>query len=151
MSNYTLSGNLTADPELRFTPSGSAVASFTIASTPRYFDRDASEWKDGETMFMRCSIWNEYAENVAESLRRGDRVIATGRLSQRNYETREGEKRTVIEMTVEEMGPALRFVTSVTSKAQSQPKPVAEPVPDPKPEPRARAQRGRSQRVQAVR
>jgi len=105
-------GNLTEDPSLRFTPSGAAVASFTIASTPRNYDRQAQEWKDGETLFMRCSIWREYAENVAESLTKGMRVIAQGRLVQRSFETREGEKRTVVEMQVDEVGPALRYATA---------------------------------------
>lgn len=104
----TLVGNLTADPELRFTPSGAAVADFTVASTPRTFDRQSNEWKDGETLFMRCSVWREAAENVAESLRKGMRVIVQGRLTQRSYETREGERRTVVEMQVDEVGPSLR-------------------------------------------
>ena len=101
----TVVGNLTADPELRFTPSGAAVANFTVASTPRIFDRQTSEWKDGDALFMRCSIWREAAENVAESLTRGSRVIVQGRLKQRSYETREGEKRTVVELEVDEIGP----------------------------------------------
>ena len=105
----TVVGNLTADPELRFTPSGAAVASFTVASTPRTFDRQAGEWKDGETLFMRCSLWREAAENVAESLTKGTRVIAQGRLVQRSYTTREGENRTVVEMQVDEIGPSLRY------------------------------------------
>lgn len=103
----TIVGNLTADPELRFTPSGAQVASFTIASTPRTFDRQTNEWKDGETLFMRCSIWREAAENVAESLTKGTRVIAQGRLQQRSFQTREGENRTVVEMQVDEIGPSL--------------------------------------------
>nr|WP_315502874.1 single-stranded DNA-binding protein [Actinomyces oris] len=102
-------GNLTADPEMRFTPSGAAVASFTVASTPRTFDRQAGEWKDGETLFMRCSIWRDAAENVAESLTKGTRVIVQGRLVQRSYTTREGENRTVVEMQVDEIGPSLRY------------------------------------------
>lgn len=111
----TIVGNLTADPEMRFTPSGTAVASFTIASTPRTFDRAAGEWKDGETLFMRCSIWRDAAENVAESLTKGTRVIAQGRLVQRSYTTREGENRTVVEMQVDEIGPSLRYAkTQVT-------------------------------------
>lgn len=105
----TIIGNLTADPEMRFTPSGAAVASFTIASTPRSFDRQAQEWKEGETLFMRCSIWREAAENVAESLTKGMRVIAQGRLVQRSFTTREGENRTVVEMQVDEIGPSLRY------------------------------------------
>lgn len=105
-------GNLTADPELRFTPSGAAVASFTVASTPRTFDRQTSEWKDGDTLYLRCSIWREAAENVAESLTKGTRVIVQGRLVQRSFETREGEKRTVVEMQVDEVGPSLRYATA---------------------------------------
>ena len=104
----TIIGNLTADPEMRFTPSGAAVASFTIASTPRTYDRQSGEWKDAETLFMRCSIWRDAAENVAESLTKGMRVIAQGRLQQRSYTTREGEQRTVVEMQVDEIGPSLR-------------------------------------------
>lgn len=104
----TLVGNLTADPELRFTPSGAAVADFTVASTPRTFDRQSNEWKDGETLFMRCSVWREAAENVAESLRKGMRVIAQGRLTQRSWETDTGERRTSVEMQVDEVGPSLR-------------------------------------------
>jgi len=114
----TVVGNLTADPELRFTPSGAAVASFTIASTPRTFDRNTNEWKDGEALFLRCSIWRQAAENVAESLQRGMRVIASGRLKQRSYETREGEKRTVIELDVEEVGPSLKYATAKVNRTQ---------------------------------
>jgi single-strand DNA-binding protein len=114
----TIIGNLTADPELRFTPSGAAVANFTVASTPRMFDRNSNEWKDGETLFMRCSIWRDAAENVAESLQRGMRVIASGRLKSRSYETKEGEKRTVIEMDVDEIGPSLRSATAKVNKTQ---------------------------------
>ena len=114
----TIVGNLTADPEMRFTPSGAAVASFTVASTPRTFDRAAGEWKDGETLFMRCSIWRDAAENVAESLTKGTRVIVQGRLVQRSYPTREGENRTVVEMQVDEIGPSLRY-----AKAQVQRQP----------------------------
>jgi single-strand DNA-binding protein len=113
----TVVGNLTADPELRFTPSGAAVANFTVASTPRIFDRQSSEWKDGDALFMRCSIWREAAENVAESLTRGSRVIVQGRLKQRSYETREGEKRTVVELEVDEIGPSLRYATAKVNKA----------------------------------
>src|SRR6266536_2062479 len=111
-------GNLTADPELRFTPSGAAVASFTIASTPRTFDRNTNEWKDGEALFMRCSIWRQAAENVAESLQRGMRVVAQGRLQQRSFETREGEKRTVIELDIDEIGPSLRYATAKVNRTQ---------------------------------
>lgn len=114
----TVIGNLTGDPELRFTPSGAAVANFTIASTPRQFDRQSNEWKDGDTLFMRCSIWREAAENVAESLTKGTRVIASGRLVQRSYETREGEKRTVVELQVEEVGPSLRYASAKVTRAQ---------------------------------
>ncbi|GIJ00605.1 single-strand binding protein [Sediminihabitans luteus] len=114
----TVVGNLTADPELRFTPSGAAVASFTVASTPRQFDRQTNEWKDGETLFMRCSIWRDAAENVAESLTKGTAVIVQGRLVQRSYETREGEKRTVVEMQVDEIGPSLRRATAKVTRAQ---------------------------------
>lgn len=114
----TVIGNLTGDPELRFTPSGAAVANFTIASTPRQFDRQSNEWKDGDTLFMRCSIWREAAENVAESLTKGTRVIASGRLVQRSYETREGEKRTVVELQVDEIGPSLRYASAKVTRAQ---------------------------------
>ncbi len=114
----TVVGNLTADPELRFTPSGAAVASFTIASTPRTFDRNTSEWKDGDALFLRCSIWRQAAENVAESLQRGMRVVAQGRLKQRSFETREGEKRTVVEMEVDEVGPSLRYATAKVNRTQ---------------------------------
>lgn len=113
----TVVGNLTGDPELRFTPSGAAVANFTVASTPRTFDRQTNEWKDSETLFMRCSIWREAAENVAESLTKGMRVVANGRLVQRSYETREGEKRTVVEMQVDEVGPSLRYASAKVTRA----------------------------------
>ncbi|WP_432505222.1 single-stranded DNA-binding protein [Kineococcus arenarius] len=113
----TLVGNLTNDPELRFTPSGAAVANFTVASTPRTFDRQSNEWKDGETLFMRCAIWREAAENVAESLTRGTRVVVTGRLQSRTFDTKEGEKRTVIEMQVDEIGPSLRYATAKVTRA----------------------------------
>ena len=112
----TIVGNLTADPEMRFTPSGAAVASFTVASTPRTFDRAAGEWKDGETLFMRCSIWRDAAENVAESLTKGTRVIVQGRLVQRSYTTREGENRTVVEMQVDEIGPSLRYAKAQVTR-----------------------------------
>jgi single-strand DNA-binding protein len=117
-TTITIIGNLTADPELRFTPSGAAVANFTVASTPRQFDRQANEWKDGETLFMRCSIWRDAAENVAESLHRGTRVLVTGRLKSRSYETKEGEKRTVIELEVDEVGPSLRYASAKVTKAE---------------------------------
>lgn len=116
----TIIGNLTNDPELRFTPSGAAVANFTVASTPRTFDRQANEWKDGETLFMRCSVWRDAAENVAESLHRGTRVLVTGRLRTRSYETKEGEKRTVVELDVDEVGPSLRYATAKVAKASRQ-------------------------------
>ena len=104
----TIIGNLTADPELRWTQSGAAVADFTVASTPRTYDRNAGEWRDGDTLFMRCSVWRETAENVAESLRKGMRVIVQGRLTQRSYDTQQGERRTVVELQVDEVGPSLR-------------------------------------------
>ncbi|MDQ5975639.1 MAG: single-strand DNA-binding protein [Actinomycetota bacterium] len=116
--NVTIVGNLTGDPELRFTPSGAAVASFTVASTPRVLDKATNEWKDGEALFMRCSVWRQYAENVAESLTKGMRVVVTGRLKQRSYETREGEKRTVVEMEVDEVGPSLKYATAKVNKVQ---------------------------------
>ncbi len=114
----TVIGNLTADPELRFTPSGAAVANFTVASTPRAFDRQSNEWKDQETLFMRCSVWREAAENVAESLTKGTRVIVQGRLKARSYETKEGERRTSTELEVDEIGPALKFATAKVTRAQ---------------------------------
>ena len=114
----TIIGNLTADPELRFTPSGAAVANFTVASTPRQFDRTSNDWKDGETLFMRCSVWRDAAENVAESLQRGTRVLVSGRLKSRSYETKEGEKRTVIEMDVDEVGPSLKYATAKVNRTQ---------------------------------
>jgi len=117
-TTITVIGNLTNDPELRFTPSGSAVANFTIASTPRTFDRNSNEWKDGESLFLRCSIWREAAENVAESLTKGMRVIASGALKQRSYETKEGEKRTVIEFEVDEIGPSLRYANAKVNRTQ---------------------------------
>lgn len=116
----TVIGNLTNDPELRFTPSGAAVASFTVASSSRVLDRTTNEWKDGETVFMRCSVWRQYAENVAESLTKGTRVIVSGRLKQRSYETREGEKRQVMEVEVDDVGPALRYATAKVNRVQRQ-------------------------------
>jgi single-strand DNA-binding protein len=112
----TIIGNLTADPELRFTPSGAAVASFTVASSSRVMDKQTNEWKDGDTTFLRCNVWRQYAENVAESLQRGMRVIVNGRLKQRSYETKEGEKRTVYEVEVDDVGPALRYATAKVTK-----------------------------------
>jgi single-strand DNA-binding protein len=111
-TTITIVGNLTDDPELRFTPSGAAVAKFRIASTPRTLDRQSGEWKDGEPLFLACNIWRDAAEHVAESLQRGARVIVQGRLRQRSYETREGEKRTVYELEVDEIGPSLRYATA---------------------------------------
>ena len=111
----TVVGNLTADPELRFTPSGAAVANFTVASTPRTFDRQSGEWKDGEALFMRCNVWRQAAENVAESLTRGMRVIVTGRLKQRSFE-KDGQKRSVVEMEVDEVGPSLKYGTAKFNK-----------------------------------
>src|SRR5213080_4610477 len=116
-TTLTLVGNLTDDPELRFTPSGAAVANFTVASTPRFLDKATNEWKDGDALFMRCNIWRQAAENVAESLQRGMRVIVTGRLRQRSYETREGEKRTVYEIEVDEVGPSLRNASAKVVKS----------------------------------
>ena len=113
----TVVGNLTADPELRFTPSGAAVANFTVASTPRTFDRQTQEWKDGDALFLRCNVWRQAAENVAESLTRGARVVVSGRLKQRSFETKEGEKRTVVELEVDEVGPSLRYATAKVTKA----------------------------------
>ena len=115
----TLVGNLTADPELRFTPSGAAVANFTVASTPRTFDRQTNEWRDGDAMFLSCAVWRQAAENVAESLQKGMRVIVQGRLKSRSYETREGEKRTVFEVDVDEIGPALKYATAKVSRTTS--------------------------------
>jgi len=117
-TTITVIGHLTSDPELRFTPSGSAVANFTIASTPRTFDRQSNEWKDGETLFLRAGVWREAAENVAESLTKGMRVIVTGRLKSRSYETKEGEKRTVIELEVDEIGPSLRYANAKVNRTQ---------------------------------
>jgi len=116
----TVVGNLTDDPELRFTPSGAAVANFTVASTPSTFNRQTNSWEDGETLFLRCSIWRQAAENVAESLQRGMRVVAQGRLKARSYETREGEKRTVFELEVDEIGPSMRYATAKVTKTSRQ-------------------------------
>ncbi len=115
-TTITVIGNLTDAPELRFTPSGAAVARFRVASTPRFMDRQSGEWKDGEPLFLSCTVWRQAAENVAESLERGSRVIVSGRLRQRSYETREGEKRTVIELEVDEIGPSLRYATAKVQK-----------------------------------
>lgn len=115
-TEVTVIGNLTAEPELRFTPSGSAVANFTVASTPRVMDRESGKWKDGDPLFLRCSVWNSQAENVAECLAKGARVIVKGRLKQRSYE-KEGEKRTAYELQVDEVGPSLRYATAKVQKA----------------------------------
>jgi len=120
MANETITtivGNLTADPELRFTPAGHAVANFTVASTPRTFDRQSGEWRDGDALFMRCTIWRAPAEHVAECLTRGDRVVVQGRLRQRSFETRDGDKRTVVELDVDDIGPSLRYATVKVTKA----------------------------------
>ena len=119
----TVVGNLTADPELRYTQNGIAVANFTIASTPRSFDRATGEWKDGEALFMRASVWREFVEHVASSLTKGSRVVASGRLRQRSYETKEGEKRTSIELEVDEIGPSLRYATAQVQRQSSGSKP----------------------------
>lgn len=118
-TTITVIGNLTADPELRWTQSGAAVADFTVASTPRTYDRNAGEWRDGDTLFMRCSVWRETAENVAESLRKGMRVIVQGRLTQRSYETPQGERRTVVELQVDEVGPSLRRARAQVTRVQA--------------------------------
>ncbi|PJJ65315.1 single-stranded DNA-binding protein [Compostimonas suwonensis] len=119
----TVVGNLTSDPELRYTQNGLAVANFTIASTPRTFDRASNDWKDGEALFLRASVWREFAEHVAGTLTKGARVIATGRLRQRSYETKEGEKRTSIELEIDEIGPSLRYATaSITRTSSSSPR-----------------------------
>src|SRR5512132_3477846 len=114
----TIVGNLVDDPELRFTPSGAAVAKFRVASTPRYMDRQTNEWKDGDSLFLTCNVWRQAAEHVAESLQRGMRVIVQGRLRQRSYETKEGEKRTVYEIEVDEVGPSLRNASAKVTKTQ---------------------------------
>jgi single-strand DNA-binding protein len=119
-TNITIIGNLVNDPELRFTPSGAAVAKFTVASTPRYLDKATNEWKDGDSLFLQCQIWRQAAENVAESLTRGMRVLVSGRLKQRSYETKEGEKRTVFEVEVDEVGPSLRNATAKVTKTTRQ-------------------------------
>ncbi|MDK7158914.1 single-stranded DNA-binding protein [Pauljensenia sp. UMB3104] len=119
-TTITVIGNLTADPELRWTQSGAAVADFTVASTPRTYDRNAGEWRDGDTLFMRCSVWRETAENVAESLRKGMRVIVQGRLTQRSYDTQHGERRTVVELQVDEVGPSLRRARAQVTRNQAQ-------------------------------
>ena len=116
-TQITIVGNLVADPELRFTPSGQPVATFRVASTPRFMDRETQEWKDGDSLFLSCNVWRQAAENVAESLQRGMRVIVSGRLRQRNYETKEGEKRTVYEVEVDDVGPSLRNASAKVTRA----------------------------------
>lgn len=113
----TVIGNMTADPELKFTPSGAAVANFTVASTPRTFDKNTNEWVDGDALFIRCAVWRQMAENVAESLQKGQRVIVTGALKVRDYERQDGSKGTSVEMNVDEVGPALRYATAKVTKA----------------------------------
>ena len=117
-TTLTVIGNITDDPDLRFTPSGAAVANFTVASTPRIYDKQTNEWKDGDALFLSCSVWRQAAENVAESLQKGMRVVVQGRLKQRSYETREGEKRTVVELDVEEVGPSLKYATAKVARVQ---------------------------------
>ena len=117
-TTLTIIGNLTQDLELRFTPSGAAVANFTVAATPKSFDRNKNEWVDGETLFQRCSLWKDAAENAAESLQKGMRVVVTGRLKSRSYDTKEGEKRTVVELEVDEIGPSLRYATAKVQRTQ---------------------------------
>ena len=125
-TQITIAGNLTADPELRYPPSGQPVAKFTVASTPRYYDKASSEWRDSETLFLTCNVWRQAAENAAESLQRGMRVIVSGRLRQRSYETREGEKRTVYEVEVDEVGPSLRSASAKVTKSERG-KPASQP------------------------
>jgi single-strand DNA-binding protein len=115
-TQITIIGNLTRDPELRYTPTGQAVASFAVASTPRFLDKNTNEWKDGDSLFLNCNVWRQAAENVAESLQRGMRVLVSGRLRQRSYETKEGEKRTVYEVEVDEVGPSLRYASAKVTK-----------------------------------
>lgn len=130
----TIIGNLTADPELRFTPAGAAVANFTVASTPRTFDKASGEFKDGDALFLRCSLWRQPAENLSESgIGRGDRVVVVGRLRQRSFE-KDGQKRTVIELEVDEIGPSLRYATAKVAKAErGSSKPAGQPAGDPWP------------------
>jgi single-strand DNA-binding protein len=130
-THVTLIGNLTADPELRYTPSGQAVANFTVASTPRHFDRINEQWVDGETLFMRCGVWREAAENAAQSLARGMRVLVSGRLRARSYETKEGEKRTVFEVDVDEVGPSLRNASAKVTRVAREGAAPAPAVSDP--------------------
>ncbi|WP_410598015.1 single-stranded DNA-binding protein [Amycolatopsis sp. lyj-23] len=130
-TTITIIGNLTSDPELRFTPAGAAVANFTVASTPRTFNRATSEWEDGETLFLRCTLWKQAAENVAECLNRGTRVLIQGRLKQRSFQTKEGEKRTVVELDVDEIGPSLRYATAAITKNAKTAAPTGNPDPVP--------------------
>jgi len=116
-TQITIAGNLVDDPELRYTPTGQAVANFRVASTPRFLDKATNEWKDGDSLFLTCNVWRQAAENVAESLQRGMRVIVTGRLKQRSYETREGEKRTVYEIEVDDVGPSMRNASAKVTKS----------------------------------
>lgn len=143
--SLTLAGNLTADPELRFTPSGAAVCSFTVASTPRYYDKNTNQWVDGDALFMRCSVWRQQGENAAESFQRGNRVIVTGTLKQRSFETKEGEQRTVIEMDVTEMGASVKFATAVPRRAE---RASDEPAEEPAEEPAPAARNGRERSTQ---
>jgi single-strand DNA-binding protein len=131
MSDITLVGNITQEPELRFTPSGAAVVNFTVASTPRTFDKTKNEWVDGESLFLRCSAWRQAAENIAESVSRGDRVILTGKLKSRTYETAEGEKRTVFECEADEVGVSLKFATAKPAKAGRGSRPAVSQTDDP--------------------
>lgn len=130
-TTLTVVGNVTADPELRYTPSGAAVANFTVASTPRTYDRQSGEWKDGEPLFLRCNIWRQPAENVSETLTRGMRVVVQGRLRQRSFQTKDGEKRTVIELDVDEVGPSLRYATATVNKLDRQGVKASPPPTDP--------------------
>ena len=127
-TTITIIGNLTSDPELRFTPSGAAVANFTVASTPRVYDKATSEWEDGNTLFLPCSIWRDAAEHCAESLTKGTRVIVQGRLQQRSYDDREGNKRTIYEVAVDEVGPSLLRATAVVTRATSGAQPGRQPA-----------------------
>lgn len=129
----TIVGNLTADPELRFTPSGVAVADFTIASTPRRFDKDTGSWVDGDTLFLRCAAWRDLGEHCADSLTKGTRVVATGRLRQTHWETPEGDKRTAFQLDVDEVGPSLRWATARVSKTTREKAPISDPWPAPTP------------------
>ncbi|MGR7002782.1 single-stranded DNA-binding protein [Yinghuangia aomiensis] len=144
----TVVGNLTADPELKFTPSGAGVVNFTVASTPRTFDKQTNEWRDGDALFLRCSAWRQLAENIAESLHRGTAVIVQGRLKQRSYETKEGEKRTAYELEVDEIGPSLRWCTATVTKASrdggngGRQRPASGPADDPWATPSNSGQRG---------